>query len=124
MTINSILIVDDSEADQYLCSHIIKSFNDNIEILQAYDGKEALQTFSEQETKPDLIFLDLNMPIMDGFEFLNVFEGQAEDTQTRIFILSSSSHKLDKERIETFSFVSGHLLKPLTVEQLKDLPSI
>ena len=67
-------IIDDSEADQFLSKHAIESYDQNIAVHQAYDGSEAMDLIDKALKKPDIIFLDINMPGMTGFEFLDAFK--------------------------------------------------
>ena len=68
MKLNTILVVDDDENDQFICEYTIRKFDPAIAILKAQDGTEALAILKTET--PDAIILDINMPIMNGFEFL------------------------------------------------------
>ena len=65
-----VLVVDDSDADQFLSKLMIRRFDPSIQVLQAYDGREALAVLDAMEEPPDAVFLDINMPVMNGHEFL------------------------------------------------------
>ena len=78
MTINCILVVDDNEGDQFLAEHLIKKYLPDTQQLKAYDGEEALRVIAESDVKPDIILLDINMPGMDGFEFLEAYNQLAK----------------------------------------------
>lgn len=83
------------------------------------NGQEALDfLLSRPEEKPDLIFLDLNMPIMDGWGFLD--EGQAKITKspTKVAILTSSISEEDRTKAKDYNCVSCFLKKPLDIEEL------
>ncbi len=118
--IASILIVDDSEVDLFLHETMIKSYCQNIEVFKAHDGQECLQLLQKLETPPQLVLLDINMPGMNGFEFLDAYTS-TESTQTNIVMLSSSSHPADKEKALSFECVKDYILKPLTVDHIEKL---
>jgi CheY-like chemotaxis protein len=96
------------------------------QILSAHNGLEALkkiQTMAASGEKlPELIFLDIKMPVMDGFEFLDQLAllPEIDLSQTRIFMYTSSFLAKDKERAKQYP-VSGFITKPLTEEKLRDI---
>jgi CheY-like chemotaxis protein len=139
----SVLIVDDDEVDRYSLKRLLKSLNYNIHITESEDGEEAVTFFKENdlnkpefsETFPPLIvFLDINMPRMNGFEFLEEFRLFTQNKvgyQTMVFIMVTSSDNLeDRRRAEQFDVVKGYINKmPKTADALlacinKFLPTI
>lgn len=114
------MLVDDNEGDHFLNENVISNFDKNIEMIKAYDGQDALNILSKLKKQPDVIFLDLNMPGMDGFEFLRKYN-EIANTETSIFILSSSTHEKDKARTLKYSNVVAHSSKPLRTEDLQVL---
>lgn len=116
------MIVDDSEADQFLAKLIIEGFDPDIEILQAYDGQEALEILKDLPKQPDVIFLDINMPRMNGHEFLAEYD--TWDVKSQIIImLTSSSQEQDKEKSLAHKCVKQYFEKPLdsvSLETLRD----
>ena len=117
MKINSVLVIDDSEADQFLSKVILKKFNSEITLHQAFDGAEGLKILAELETEPDLIFLDINMPGMDGFGFLEKYS-ESKDHVSVVVMLTSSSQDKDKERAAQYDCVKTYLEKPLDLDDL------
>jgi CheY-like chemotaxis protein len=87
--------------------------------LVLQNGKLALEKLKAEEINPDLIFLDINMPVMDGWEFLDACIEENRDT-IPVFLLSSSINPADKERAMNYSQVHGFLSKPFTSEKLDD----
>lgn len=121
MNINTILVVDDHEGDQLLNQIIIENFDPSIKVLQAYDGKEALETLST--CHPDIIFLDINMPGMNGHQFLENYNNRGNHSHV-VVMLTSSNQTIDKERTQAYPFVKKYIEKPLTIDDLKDIENI
>lgn len=112
-----IYLIDDDSLQHRLNEHLIARTNPEAEIQHFYNGFEAIAAYQDPlEPKPDLIFLDLNMPVMNGLECLRAFE-QLEPLP-RLFVLSSSISQREIDLVTQHSFVEGFLHKPLQVEQL------
>jgi CheY-like chemotaxis protein len=131
--VNNVLLVDDEQATNFYNTFVIEEmcFARNISVV--LNGKEALTYLKCQDehanrdencTCPDVIFLDLNMPVMNGFDFLEAFEAmdEAKREKVKIYILSSSDHTSDHFKTSLFKSVTGYLTKPLTEEVLSNLP--
>lgn len=111
--LHRILSVDDSDADQYLHRMRISKL-EGVELREAYDGVEALEILAEPGYVPDLILLDINMPRMDGFSFLEAFSRDFPDRPAPIIVvLTSSTLDTDRSRANEFDIVRGYLVKPL-----------
>lgn len=123
----SVLVVEDSEPDQFLCKVMLERFDPDINVMQAYDGQEALDFLAGAgERQPDLIFLDINMPGMDGYEFLEKYCGKKSDVipvdkRADIVMLTSSSFAGDRERSLSYDCVKDYLMKPFTVDKIKSV---
>lgn len=125
-----ILCVDDDPITLMLCKKVIIKANFSNTILTAKNGEDALQYFdsiiAQKEKKlPQLIFLDLNMPVMDGWEFLDNFntEKYSEVNSTRIIILSSTIDPEDLQKSKKYPMVIDFLSKPITINMLNYLES-
>lgn len=121
MNLTCVMIVDDSEPDQFLCKIVIENYDPKIKILKAYDGMEALEVLSTTEQKPDVIFLDINMPGMDGHTFLANYDKSDMKKTSVIVMLTSSEQKADKEKSMAYHFVKSYLNKPLEAEDLDEI---
>ena len=120
MDIKKVMVVDDSEADQFLTQSIIEKYDDTIEIFQAYDGIEALDMLIEKKMKPDIIFLDINMPRMNGLEFLEEYAKHTSQ-QNVVTMLTSSDQENDKKISMSYDFVMNYFIKLLNQEDLERL---
>lgn len=120
MNIDTIMIVDDDEVAHMTTESVIEEFDPTINILQAYDGQEALEILDKLAVQPNIILLDINMPRMNGFEFLEEYKTR-EHKSGIIAIQTSSNNDKDKERAKRYDFVTKYLLKPINISDLEDL---
>ena len=130
--LNTILCVDDDPITLMLCKMVIKKASFSNEIITAQNGEEALNYFkkikeenlNDLSTKhPQLIFLDLNMPIMGGWEFLDSFstEDYSAYNTIKVIILSSTIDPEDLEKAKKYPMVLDFLPKPITKQMLEYL---
>lgn len=117
MAVDTILIVDDNEVDRFLHEAVIHSVSPDITVLQACDGEHALQILSE--SSPDLIFLDVNMPQMNGLAFLKELGNNQKNPS--VYMLSSTYRDCDQQEALRHDFVKDCLLKPLSPEMVEGL---
>ncbi|WP_158769515.1 response regulator [Paraglaciecola sp. L1A13] len=120
MTVGSILIVDDSDIDQFILKFMIEKYDADITILQAYDGKEALDILQGLDSQPELIFLDINMPRMNGHEFLKVYESLPQH-DSAVIMLSSSDEDSDKQQSLAYQSVKQYRTKPIAKADLEEI---
>jgi CheY-like chemotaxis protein len=121
MNLLCVMVIDDSEPDQFICKMMIEGYDPDIKILQAYDGQEALEILDATEHSPDVIFLDINMPRMDGHEFLAMYDKRDEAKSTVVVMLTSSSQEEDRDRSLAHQCVKSYLIKPLDAKNLEEL---
>ncbi len=116
-----LLLVDDDQLTSILTKKIILTKIPNLKITVFNFPKEALKYLSkiEDKTKIPTILLDIQMPEMNGWEFLNELESQ--NLSCHVYILSSSIDYLDIQKSKTFKSVKGYLTKPLTAENIPRL---
>ena len=122
-----VLLIDDSYIDNLINQKILQSNNyaENIKVIDY--PKLAIQFVRESlitgENTPDVIFLDLRMPEMNGFEFLKALEAipELKPDQIKIYILSSSLDPSDMKRIKANKLVAKFIGKPLTRQVLCDI---
>ncbi|SFQ76823.1 response regulator [Hymenobacter arizonensis] len=116
------LLIDDDSIGVFLTERLLKreGFDGNItSFSSAQDALEHLQA-AEPNSLPQLIFLDLNMPVMDGWEFLDALKPQETQLLGRchVYILTSSLAHSDACRIREFPLVAGLIHKPLDAAQI------
>ncbi|WP_158545255.1 response regulator [Bremerella cremea] len=116
-----ILVVDDDEGFQFLCKMVFKRSGEPFQILEAYDGVQALEILQSDDPKPDLILLDINMPRMNGHQFLEEYSKQAVGEVPIVAMLTSSEQQRDRQNALSYSFVQDYLLKPLCIEHIQKL---
>ena len=118
--LNLIFIVDDDPIHQQIAKIMIDRQGISNAMRTFSDAQEVLNYLREHKQNddqlPDVILLDLNMPVMDGWDFLEEYAG-FYDTLSRdisIYVLTSSIDENDRERVNAYSFVKGYLTKPLS----------
>jgi CheY-like chemotaxis protein len=125
--LQTILCIDDDPITLMLCKMVITKASFSKEIVTAKNGEEALKYFNTLKTthsnKPQLIFLDLNMPVMGGWEFLDSFSTKdySDYNETKVIILSSTIDPEDLEKSKKYSMVIDFLSKPISKEMLEYL---
>lgn len=107
-----ILIVDDDETNRKLLRVILQ--NKGHETLEAENGLQALNTLKGQI--PDLILMDIRMPVMDGIEATKRLKKDPILSKIPVVVLTASATKDARERIETLSIFDDYIIKPIDVE--------
>ncbi|OBX24526.1 response regulator receiver domain-containing protein [Gelidibacter algens] len=92
-----LMIVDDDKDDRFFFRSAIRKYNPSFECIEAENGDDALKQLRKSEQLPDFIFLDLNMPKMDGRECLEELKKDNTLKNIPVIIYSTSEYKLDKE---------------------------
>ena len=124
------MLVDDNDTDNFISKRIIEITNFSDAVIVKNSGKSALDYLEENkdipESLPEIIFLDINMPIVDGFVFLYEYEkfnNEIKD-KCRVIILSSSDNKRDIDKIVNNDYVIKFVTKPLTEKTLEEIKTI
>jgi len=121
---NAICVIDDDEIYQKIIKKLISRANVFEGAIFYTSAKDAINDFLDLKIElPSVILLDINMPIMDGWQFLARLQKYRPllYKNTKVFIVTSSIAYSDKEKMKEFPRVSGFLSKPLNVEKLKEI---
>lgn len=130
MTIDNILIIEDDVISSMLLQYTIEDTLQANTITIKENGEEALHyleaSASEPCQFPKLIFLDLNMPLISGYDFIKIYAGKfaTRFPDTQLVVLTSSVRKKDRELAEEYSAVAGFYNKPLEAEQLRQIKGV
>lgn len=122
----SVLLIDDDHITHFITETLIRRMDPDYEILKAANGRDGLELLKNRDERkqppPNVIFLDLSMPEMDGFEFLQTFVKLTFPgiDRVRVAVLSSSDNPQDQARAK---LLGAHyfLTKPASFEQLKGI---
>jgi CheY-like chemotaxis protein len=122
----TILFVDDDEISNFVSVKTIEDADIAENIVSVTSAQEALEMINkgleedQHNNIPDLIFLDINMPVMSGWDFLEEYRKIKSTIKKRvvIIILTSSVYQQDKEKASTYQEVDDYTLKPLNISDL------
>lgn len=128
MKFNDVFVVDDDKIFHFIIKKLLVSNNINVEPEFFENGLLAIEgiknKLDNQEKAPDLILLDINMPILDGWQFLEEFKLIKERIKKEIiiYIISSSDNTFDRNRAKDFKDeIKDYYLKPITIDGLKSI---
>lgn len=118
-----ILIIDNDQVNSFVLKNIITRNYATARVELYPEGAEALDYLNSLETAgtpfPAVILLDIYMPVMDGFEFLDAYSEQYAHKDTIIFTMSNSLIKEDQQRANDYSVVKGFITKPLIYNNIQ-----
>lgn len=126
---NKVLCIDDDNTTLTICKLVIAKAGFAKEVITAMNGKEGIDFFekhagdTDSGALPDIVFLDLNMPVMNGWDFLEEYAAQYADKlpDIKIVILSSTVNPEDFRKAAQLSIVTDFISKPISVETLREL---
>lgn len=129
--IKELLLVDDDKICNFYMKNLLGNCQElDAKIRTALNGLEAIEIIehhwlnnTQHKNTTKLIFLDLNMPVMDGFEFLDTYSKHplGKNSDIVIYVLSSSLNTSDQERALSYTGVEEYLTKPIDAVKLKDI---
>ena len=121
-------LIDDDPIFRLTTGKMLRSFEASpIEIMNFENGLEAIEYFrvhqNDAEQLPDIMFIDINMPFMSGWELLDMIseENIAFVHQIPVYMLSSSTSTIDQKQLQNYSFLKDYLVKPVKKEQFFEM---
>lgn len=116
------LLIDDNYIDNFVTRRILESGHFADEVIVRQSPADAIDSLREGSVKPDVIFLDIRMPMMSGFEFLQEYDKLNDDVKkAKIFMLSSSLDPTDLKKSIENKYITQFIHKPLTHKILEEL---
>lgn len=115
----NILLIEDDAIEVMKFNRVLRSMNLNHKVIEAGNGEEALHILKDKNIVPDIIVLDLNMPKINGIEFLGILKADEVLKYIPAIILSTSNNH--KDVMECYRIgIAGYLIKPLKYEEYTD----
>ena len=131
---STVMLIDDNEIDNFINQKMIEGCNFADKVYVHTSGRSALEFLQNiernidfpRELIPQVIFLDISMPIMDGFQFVDEFQKLSKQLTdgVRIMLLTSSINPLDQQKSTTIPSIANYMNKPLTKEHLSMLQPV
>jgi len=126
----TVMLIDDNEIDNLINQKMIEAADISQNIYTHTGAKSAIEFLRNMEqlkevatiVLPQIIFLDIDMPLMDGFQFLDEFQKLSKETKDHcnIVMLTSSINPQDMDKAKEYTYVKKYLNKPLSQDTLKD----
>jgi len=120
------LVIDDDDINIFIIKKVIEKTGYEVDMISKSNGQLAVDYLTSiannVEIFPHIILVDINMPVLNGWEFLEVYEKlNIQRQKVFLYMLSSSVYEYDIEKAKGFKSVDGFISKPLTIERLKEL---
>ncbi|NNG11133.1 MAG: response regulator [Arenibacter sp.] len=126
-TLTKICIVDDDDIYRFTIERTLESLELATKTMTFSDGEQAINFISdhlnEDAELPDIIFLDIDMPVMDGFQFMEEYEKIKSNVakDMTIYMVSSSLDPVDIDSAKKISSISDYIVKPISSDRLKSI---
>lgn len=121
----NLLVIDDDEINIFIIKKIVARTGYAVDMVSKSNGQLAIDYLNEiirdEAQFPQLILVDINMPLMNGWEFLMAYEKLERPLNTHVYMLSSSVYENDIEKAKSYKTVNGFISKPLSLERLMEL---
>lgn len=123
----NIFLVDDDHIYQFTAKKTLESMGVGKEVSVFQDGETALRFIkdhiSETELLPDIIFLDINMPVMDGWQFVEEYQKLQPGKKIALYMVSSSVDEADVKRSRNYGAIDDYIIKPVGRTRFEELLS-
>jgi len=123
--IDLVYVIDDDPLYIFSMKKLLKLSDFCNEALFFKNGQEALEKFqsniAQNDPLPDLLFLDISMPLMNGWQFLDQLVGLPINKEIKIFIVSSSIDPSDMDKSKSYNIVTDYIYKPITINKMIEL---
>lgn len=120
-----IFLVDDDHIYQFTAKKTLESMGVGEQVSMFMDGESALNFIqahlSDQSALPDVIFLDINMPVMDGWQFVEEFRKLNLDKKIALYMVSSSVDETDMKRSKEYNVINDYIIKPVGKNRFEEL---
>ncbi len=122
-----IMLIDDHDVSLFITQHILQKLNYEGQTILMPSGFSALNYFNENiddsDKLPDLILLDIQMPLVDGWDFLNQFQKIKNiiNKKTHIFVLSGQDNSIKCNELKSMNLIDGHFIKPFQIANMKSI---
>lgn len=121
----NLLVIDDDDINIFIIKKIVEKTGFDIDMVSKSNGQQAIDyikdTLASNGKLPQLILIDINMPVMNGWEFIEAYQTLDIQEAVDLYILSSSVYENDIEKTKTYASVKGFISKPLSMERLTEL---
>ncbi len=121
----NLLVIDDDDINIFIIKKIVEKTGLDINMVSKGNGQQAIdyikETMANPEKFPNLMLIDINMPIMNGWEFVEAYQSLDIKHSVDMYILSSSVYENDIEKTKSYVSVRGFISKPLSIERLIEL---
>lgn len=118
----NLLVIDDDDINIFIISKIVEKTGYDVEICAKHNGQLAIDYVKELlAANKHLVLIDINMPILNGWEFIEAYEALNLEANNDMYMLSSSVYENDIEKAKSYKSVKGFISKPLSIDRLKEL---
>ncbi len=121
----NLLVIDDDDINIFIIRKIVEKTGFAVNMIAKTNGQLAIDFLLENrenaEVFPHLMLIDINMPVLNGWEFIEAYEKMDITQKVDMYMLSSSVYENDIEKAKTYKIVKGFISKPLSIERLIEL---
>jgi CheY-like chemotaxis protein len=121
----NLLVIDDDDINIFIIKKIVSKTGYDVDMVAKNNGQLAINYLATLENEPEkfphLMLIDINMPILNGWEFLEAYDQLKLKAKADMYMLSSSVYENDIEKAKTYKKIKGFISKPLSIERLSEL---